>query len=48
MNYKKMKTEDLVQEYFRQFVNDSRLPDLFALIPERDLRQWLIDQLENY
>lgn len=48
MDYEKMKKEDLVQEYFRQFVNDSRLPDLFELVPEKKLRAWLIDQLENY
>lgn len=48
MDYKKMKTEELIQEYFRQFVNDSRLPELFQMIPEKKLRTWLIDQLENY
>lgn len=48
MDYEKMKTEELVQEYFRLFVCDNRLPDLFELIPEKRLREWLIDQLENY
>lgn len=43
-----MKTEDLIQEYFRLFVYDNRFPDLFELIPKKKLRQWLIDQLRNY
>lgn len=48
MNYQAMTTEKLKEIYFIEFKYDNRLPDLFALIPERYLRQWLIDQLVNY
>jgi hypothetical protein len=43
-----MTTKELKQMYFVEFKFDTRLPELFELIPEKQLREWLIDQLVNY
>ena len=48
MKLKKLTTEELKQMYFAEFVYDNRFPELFDLIPEDDLRQWLINQLHKY
>lgn len=48
MNCYTMTTEELKQLYFAEFKFDTRLPELFELIPEEKLRTWLINQLENY
>lgn len=39
--------EELKQEYFRLYNYDSRLPELFDLIPPRKLREYLAGQIRK-
>lgn len=39
--------EELKQEYFRLYNYDSRLPELFDLIPPRKLREYLAGQIRG-
>ena len=39
--------EELKQEYFRLYNYDSRLPELFDLIPPHKLREYLAGQIRK-
>lgn len=46
-DYNEITTKELVQRYYAEFKNDTRLPELFELIEEDKLRKWIIDQFES-